>query len=181
MIVQQLRGVDGFAVAVATPPLELSDQMKQFGPSCLDPENVAFSIKSDKLGLSIPDIFYLSLPRRLILNEQAHHALHPYFEGCGRFVEVVAEGEEYYFHITEPLDCLNQELSTLSRFDDGRIMSLRHPVFHESRLDGRNVFCVPDYPSLLFVNPSFGEAINSSGLTGVKAEEIKVPKERTLK
>lgn len=79
------------------------------------------------------------------------------------------EGEFVVYHCMNQLDnALDIDLSKGGRSRDGRLLSLKKPVFCPEVVRGQDVFTIPaPNPYTIFVSDQFVQMVNSSGLVGM--------------
>lgn len=173
---QTLRNASGYCTVIPVPTLAINDQLIEGRAGGLDLTCVKFQLAEAGTSKKIPDIFAASNGLRPILSERAFELLERWFVGCGRFHEISVGGVPYFFHDTEPVDCLDEAMST-SRYntDDGSLAVVYHPVFHLERLTGRHVFCLPRPFQPVYVSGEFSQALAVSGLTGAATKELGKP------
>ena len=103
----------------------------------------------------------------LILNAKVHDALGEFLSGFGQLLEVNVEGQiEYYFNVTNVLECLDRERS------EKEAHYVERPVFHESLIAEKPVvFVEPELPGRIFVNEGakkiLEKGIAESGIVGM--------------
>lgn len=88
----------------------------------------------------------------------------------GKFLPLKsAEGNFYIYHCLNQLDnALDLERSEGSRAGDGRMLSLKKPVFRPEAVRSQDIFRVAKpSPYTLFVSDRFVERANASGLVGL--------------
>jgi hypothetical protein len=84
-----------------------------------------------------------------------------------------SEADLVMYNPTKVLDALDEEASTLVRFDSGRIMMIRKYVFRSEVIEGIDVFKIPNLrASPTFLSQRFVNRWNESGLKGLEFKQV---------
>lgn len=76
--------------------------------------------------------------------------------------------ELFAINVTTVVDCLDEEASDLTRFND-LILGIGHYVLHEERLADVPIFRIPGYElTTVFVSPEFRALVDDHGLRGLR-------------
>lgn len=70
-------------------------------------------------------------------------------------------------NVTRVLDALDEERSTVERFDDGTLMFIVAPAFHESIVRDVPFFKLPHFGSEIFAGDAFVQRVRDAGLVGI--------------
>jgi len=83
------------------------------------------------------------------------------------------DGDFWLVNVTTVLDALDTSASSLVRFGDGRVITVRHFAFLEERLDEAQMFKIPDMKvSDIFVGDAFVDAWRAASLEGIGFETV---------
>jgi len=81
---------------------------------------------------------------------------------------VCSEADLVVFNATRIIDALNEEESTVSRIDGGKIYRIKRYVFRPEVVDGVDIFKIPNLtPSPTFLSERFVDTWNACGLVGL--------------
>jgi hypothetical protein len=83
------------------------------------------------------------------------------------------EAELWLLHVRRFVDCLDEDRSTIVRFQDGRIMRLTTPVFDPERVGNAELFKIPQMPrGSLYLVGGLVDVIRDAGLAGTAFEAV---------
>ncbi len=111
----------------------------------------------------------------LILRRKAAKLLEPILLQFGELLPLAcAEADVVAFSPKYVLaDALDEERSSIIRFDDGRIMEIERAVFSERAISGIDIFKIANVPnSDYYVSERFVSAWKAAGLVGLDFEAI---------
>jgi hypothetical protein len=103
----------------------------------------------------------------LVVNAKVRGALGEFLSQFGQLLEVDVDGQvEYYYNVTNVLECLDRERSEKEGY------YVERPVFHEGLIaDTPVIFVEPELPGRIFVNDSakgiLDNGIAESGIIGM--------------
>ena len=167
---------EGFQLLMSTPPLEMSDRVlaAEWNDEPLSLSGIRISRIDQNRGkpLKPADIYLGGAAVKPILSAKAHNLLAGLMENDGEFHRIQTDEEEFFYHDTVALDCLDLQMSTVKRFSDGRPMSISHPVFLPSAIAGRNIFDIKGLTGTIFVSERFSEKVREANLLGVEFRQI---------
>lgn len=95
-------------------------------------------------------------------------------EGRGELLPLLSSDGEYYaFNVLRLVDALDEDGSTIERFDDGRIMHIDNYEFFADRLAGETIFKLAPAPDAYeFVTDVFVDRVRERKLTGFLFQNI---------
>ena len=86
-----------------------------------------------------------------------------------------SEAKLSIFNPTQVVDALDEERSSVSRFDDGRLMRIKRYELRPDAIRGVEIFKIPNRRvSRTFVGQQFVDLWNQAGLKGLTFEQVKV-------
>lgn len=74
----------------------------------------------------------------------------------------------YWFHCTTLIDAMDEERSVMTRFSDGKVMSVQRLWVHPEKLRDAMLFHIPQNGSFLLCTDTFKQHIEALGLTGLR-------------
>jgi hypothetical protein len=111
----------------------------------------------------------------LFFREGARAVLEPLVQDFGRwFLVNGGVGETINMFLANQIDALNLSLSEVMTFPDGRIMHIRRPVLNGNAIDAVPAFRLPGRAVSLYVDQSFLDLYQHSGLVGLDFEAVEV-------
>lgn len=117
--------------------------------------------------LARSDLWAMNSPR-LALTQAAAAALDEFLRSTGALLPLLAnDSRDLLLHNTQEVDCLDYERSDIMRFKSGRIMLIVKPVFRRDRVEGHDIFRLPDGGAMTFVSDRFARAVKDHGLRGL--------------
>jgi len=110
----------------------------------------------------------------LIFKPKVIHAIGDYLKDYGEFLPLICEDAKIVmYNPTRVIDALDEQKSTITRFDDGRIMMIDKHVFHADKIADVDVFKLPMRASATYVSQRFADIWASHGLTGLDFVPVK--------
>ena len=106
----------------------------------------------------------------LIMRRRAVDALSDMLEAGGEILPLATDDgvELFVLNVTRVLDVLDEEHSTIDRFEDsGQIMFIEAAAFHEDLVRGVDFFKLPGRACGIFVGERFIERVRAAGLVGL--------------
>lgn len=131
----------------------------------------AFSFIPEKLPKGDTPGFSTHIP---VLSSRAVAALSDLLEENGELLPIACDKEDYYlFNVTRVVDALDESNCELDRFPNGRIMDVVRYSFFPDKLEGVNVFKIPQAVLMdVFVTDLFVQRVKTAGLGGFKFREV---------
>jgi hypothetical protein len=84
-----------------------------------------------------------------------------------------SDAELVVFNPTRLLDALDEDASSVNRFDDGSLIWIDHHVFHPEVVRGVDIFKIPNLRSSpTFVNEAFVKLWQDAGLRGLEFDPV---------
>ena len=110
----------------------------------------------------------------LIFKSQAIDALGPLLREYGELLPLLYNNAQLVvFNPTRVVDALDEEASSVLRFNSGRIMQVNRYVFYPGPIRGGHVFKIPNFRvSPTFVSQDFVDRWNVAGLKGLEFEPV---------
>lgn len=110
----------------------------------------------------------------LVLRERAAEALSPLLGPYGEFLPLSCPDIPLWlFHNMTVVDALDEDRSSIVRFDDGDILEVTRHEFRAGEVAGLPVFKVPQLlRGPLFLGESFAAALATAGLTGPVLKQV---------
>lgn len=106
---------------------------------------------------------------KLALRQRATELLAPALEPYAELLPLEWDVPIWAVNVLTVVDALDEDRSTLVRFDSGRIMRVERYAFRKEVVDDLLVFKVPQLArSAVFVSSAFVELVERSGLTGIE-------------
>lgn len=116
---------------------------------------------------------WLGTSSALIFRPAAIMALGQLLREYGELLPLQCEAKLSIFNCTRVVDALDEEASTLSRFEDGRIMWIRRHVFRPEVIRGVEIFKLANLRvSSTFVGSRFVEMWHAAGLKGLEFPQM---------
>ena len=112
-------------------------------------------------------------PGAPVLSRRACEILQPILQGNGELLPLECEEGDYsVFNVTRVVDALDETMSEIVRFPDGKkVMTVKRFAFISASLENIDVFKLPQLPlSRPFVTDRFVHAVRANGLTGFSFE-----------
>lgn len=103
----------------------------------------------------------------LIVREPALAALRPLLEKAGEILPLKCEEPVSLFNATTILDALDEERSTIARFDDGELLAIERHVFKPDVIDSNEIFKLPGRNSSIYLQETAVRRIGELGLRGL--------------
>lgn len=125
------------------------------------------------------------VPPNLCFSKNAAQVLHPDLEQFGVFYDVsihhtgtVHEFVGYY--VNEGIDCLDQSMSDIVRFNDGKIMSIKSAVIDAKKIDQNcDIFKIVGMESFIVVSDKIRNAVDRNNLRGFDFEVLRASEEKS--
>jgi hypothetical protein len=110
----------------------------------------------------------------LILRRQAIDDLWPILRENGELLPLACpDAELHMFNPTRVLDALDEQASSIERFEDGRIMLIRRHVFRPALVRGVDIFKIPNpRAGSIFVSERVVQVWTSAGLRGLTFQRL---------
>jgi hypothetical protein len=108
------------------------------------------------------------------MSDHARAVLEPHITTLGEFLPLrYADKTRWLFNCTHLLAAIDLDKSVVSRFDDGRIMHLKGPLYFKAdTLKHEWMFLPAERPSTIFVTDKFVKVVEEAKLTGFEFHEI---------
>ena len=116
------------------------------------------------------------------LSRRAAEILKPFLARNGELLPLDFGTDEYFvFNVTSVVDALDEGTSEIVRFPDGkRVMDIKRFTFIASRLEGIDLFKLPQRPlGGVFVTDGFVQAVRTAGLLGFNFEWLWASEQRS--
>jgi hypothetical protein len=111
--------------------------------------------------------------RALVFRPSPVIAIGGYLEQFGELLPLkCADADVSIYNVTRVIDALDEENSTLVRFDNGRIMYAKTHAFHADIIRGVDIFKVPKLGSAIYVGEGFVDRWNAHHFRGLSFEPI---------
>ncbi len=110
----------------------------------------------------------------LVLRQEAVDVLAPFLLKYGELLPLACEQAPLVvFNPLRVVDALDEAVSTIRRFDDGRIMWIQKHVFRQDVIHDLPVFKIASLqPSPIFVGEEFVERWHAAGLRGLEFQQV---------
>lgn len=87
-------------------------------------------------------------------------------------IDCESDGPLWVYNVTNVLDALDEESSELSKYSDGRIMSIQRIAFVNDTVEGNDIFRLPHRGSSIFVSQRFVGEVNRANLVGMDFKRV---------
>ena len=110
----------------------------------------------------------------LIMRKRAVVALSEIWNANGEILPLIEEsGEELFVFNSKSIDALDESQSNIIRFpSSGRIMVIKQPVFIKEKLEGIDVFHLPNFPYITYVSQRFVDKVKENDLLGIDFKQV---------
>lgn len=110
----------------------------------------------------------------LVFKDSAVAVLKPTLREYGELLPLECAGVELcVFNPTRVVDALDEEASSVMRFDDGELMGITRHVFQPDVMQGADIFKIPNLrSSSTYVSDRIVNLWNSSGLRGLEFQKV---------
>lgn len=111
----------------------------------------------------------------LVLSARAVEMIGDRLAAGGELLPLSCKGRELYvFHTLHLVDALDEEASTVKRFESGRIMMVKRYIFRPAALEGAESFRLPQFPRAcpVYATQGFVDALEATGLQGTTFQEL---------
>lgn len=127
----------------------------------------------DKLNAGKPTSDFPTLGTIPAFSERAVDALLDLLIENGEILPLDSPVEKYFaYNATRRLDALDEERSSLVRFDTGRIMDVRAYEFFPEKVGTTAIFRLRQLRGRTFVTDAFANRIEDAGLTGFDLQQV---------
>lgn len=122
---------------------------------------------------ALGDIIDFNATGICLFSERACAELSSVLERYGELLPVFRDKQKFYlYHVTNVINALDEELSQVDRFSDGRIMRVKKHVFKHDVIGDDLIFGTPENKWQIFVSDQFVNAVRKTDLTGFIFESI---------
>ncbi|MGK6317996.1 imm11 family protein [Sphingomonas sp. DT-204] len=135
------------------------------------PEMKILSVGDDGQPLHYSDFPWLGSDTP-ILRERAVELLKSDLERYGELLPLDCTEPVWLFNVTEVVDALDLDKSTIVPFDDGTIMTIEQHVFNPHAIGDIEIFKLPIRASSVYVSRRIVDRIRELGLEGVDFEPV---------
>ncbi len=110
----------------------------------------------------------------LIMRKRAVAALSEIWNANGEILPLKEEsGEELFVFNSQSVDALDESQSDIVSFpSSGRIMVIQKHVFTKEKLEGIDVFHLPNSPHITYVSQRFVDMVKENDLSGINFERV---------
>jgi len=120
----------------------------------------------DGAGRNYSDFPWL-LHNVLVLRERIMAGLRPTLMEYGEFLPLTCEEPVWLYNVTSIVDALDEERSTIVRFDDGGILNIERHVFKPDAIGELQIFSLPRRASDIYLREPVVKRIGELGCVGV--------------
>ena len=111
---------------------------------------------------------FIGLPGTLGCNKQAYKILEPLIKNSVELLPLnCKEGNYSLIKVTDIVDCLDYDNSTIDRFDDGRVMWVDSFAFYPEKIQNKHIFKIPELNAVYLVSQTFKNCVEIHGLEGL--------------
>jgi hypothetical protein len=108
----------------------------------------------------------------LVIRERALQSLQPMLAEYGELLPLLCEEPVSLFNVTNIVDALDEERSTIVRFDDGQVLAIEKHVFRPKLIAGAEIFRLPGRASNIYLHETLVRRIGELGLMGLAFEMV---------
>lgn len=133
-----------------------------------------------KKGIGLGDCPYFA-PEILIVSERLKRCIQQFADSDVEFLPLLIDGEAgySYMNVLRVIDALDVDNSELRRFDDGAIMYVVKAQYHETLVDGHDIFLLPNYRGV-YVTEQLRQYIEESNVVGATFRDTSARVENPL-
>lgn len=102
-----------------------------------------------------------------VIREPALELLRPVLAPYGELLALRCEAPVSLFNATRIIDALDEDRSTIVRFDDGSVLTIERHVFRPDAIGDTEIFRLPGRGSYIYLRESAVHRIGALGLRGL--------------
>lgn len=108
----------------------------------------------------------------LVIRDRALRALMPLLQGYGEILPLHCEEPVSLFNPTTIIEALDEERSTIARFDSGEVMAIERHVFKPDAIGNVEIFRLPVRASSIYLHETVVRHVGELGLAGLAFELV---------
>jgi hypothetical protein len=108
----------------------------------------------------------------LIVRDRVLPALMPILQGYGEILPLRCDEPVSLFNATTIVDGLDEERSTVARFDSGEVLAIERHVFKPNAIGSVEIFKLPGRASNIYLRESVVRRIGALGLRGLAFDMV---------
>jgi hypothetical protein len=108
----------------------------------------------------------------LIIRDRALGSLMPLLQRHGEILPLQCDEPVSLFNATTIVDALDQERSTITRFDNGEVLAIERHVFKPDAIGNVEIFRLPGRASSIYLRETVVRRVGELGLVGLAFELV---------
>ena len=108
----------------------------------------------------------------LIVRDEVLASLRPLLVPYGEILPLRCEEPVWLFNATTIIDALDEERSTIARFDDGGLLAIERHVFRRDMIGDIEVFKLPGRASSIYLRETVVRRVGELGLSGLAFDMV---------